>query len=130
MHDDLLNCATYSLGIVGTIKDLLFMINRKLFSVLEARLVETVQVGEMDSQPHQAAFTERFFDTKRQQTSSEIITDRVQMRRNRVGSTTEIEVMWDVKDVVEVLWEIGVSSVPDNRTPTIDSQIAQSPNYS
>jgi hypothetical protein len=103
VHDDLLNCATYSLGIIGTIKDLLFMINRKLFSVLEARLVETVQVGEMDSQPHQAAFTERFLDPKRQQTSSEIITDRVQMRRNRVGSTTEIEVMWDVKDVVEVL---------------------------
>lgn len=53
------------------------MVDCKLFSILEARLVVTVQVGEMDSEPHQATFAEGFLDSKRKQTSREIISDRV-----------------------------------------------------
>lgn len=79
------------------------MVDRELFSVFEARLVEPVQIGEMDSKPHQTAFTERFLDTKRQQTSSEIVTNRVQVRRNRIRSSTEIEIMRDIEGVIKVL---------------------------
>lgn len=98
---------THTQRIIRTIKDILFVLDRKLFTVPEARLVESVQVGEMNSKPHQTTLAKRLLDAEREQTSCEIVSNRVQMRWHRICSTSEIEVVGDVKDVVQILQDVS-----------------------
>lgn len=118
--------ATYIQRFIRALENLLFMVNRKLFSIPKARLVETVQVGEMDSKPHKATFAQWFLDPECEQASCEIVTDRVEMRRYRVGPASEVEVVGNVEYVVEILR--GVSGAHSSSTG--DSPNAQSPDYS
>ena len=95
--------ATYSQGVVCAVKDFLFMVDGKLFTVPEACLVESVQIGQMDAKPHETALAEWLFDTECEQAACKIVSDRIQMRRHGVGSASKVEVVGDVKDVVDKL---------------------------
>lgn len=107
---------TYTQWIIRTVKDFLFMVDCKLFTVPEARLVESVQVGEMDPEPHETALAEWLLDTECEQSSSEIVADGVQMRRHGIGTTSEIEVVRDVEHVVQILLKCQPRSYPFQET--------------
>jgi hypothetical protein len=77
----------------------------------------------MDSKPHQATFAQWFLDPECEQASCEIVADRVKMRRDGVGPASEVEVVRDVEDVVEVLRRVS----GDYLASANDSPNAQSP---
>lgn len=59
----------------------------------------------MNPEPHQATLAEGLFDAECEQPSGEIVSDRIQVWRNRVGSASEVEVVRDVEYVVDKLRE-------------------------
>lgn len=72
-------------------------------TLVEVSLVETVQVGKMDLHPPQTTLSERLGFLKEKQATRQVVTDVVQMRRERVGAASEIEVVREVDGLVEEL---------------------------
>ena len=90
-------------GLFGTVVHVGEMLVDESDSVVEAGLVETVQVGQVDLEPSETAFAERFRFCEFEQTTREIITDVVQMGREGVGTSTEIDVVGEVEGISEEL---------------------------
>ena len=74
-----------------------------LHTLVKASLVKPVQPGQMDLQPPQAGLAERLRLSEGQEPATEVIADVVQVRWNRVCPTTEIDVVWEVEGIIEIL---------------------------
>ena len=65
-------------------------------SVLEGQLVLTNFICEMNLQPVKTVLTERLTFSKLKQTSIDIGSHMIKMRRNRIHATTEVHVMREI----------------------------------
>ena len=90
-------------GLFGTVVYVSEMLVDESDSVVEAGLVETVQVGQVDFEPSKTAFAERFRFCEFEQATREVVADVVQMGREGVGAATEIDVVGEVEGVSEEL---------------------------
>ena len=54
------------------------------------------EVGDLDFQPEEPALAQRLATRERQQTATEIVSEVVQMRRNRVDAASEVEIHREV----------------------------------
>ena len=54
------------------------------------------EVGDLDLQPEEPALAQRLATRERQQTATEIVSEVVQMRRNRVDAASEVEIHREV----------------------------------
>jgi hypothetical protein len=76
---------------------------RKRLAFLEAGLVVADHVSKVDLQPHQTAGPERLLLAKSEETTAEIVADGAQVRRNWISAATEVDVVRQVKNIVDVL---------------------------
>ena len=85
---------------VGRIHDFFQILHSVSFPFIEARLVESSQIGEMNLQPPQSSFSQRFRLSEHQQPSTHVVSDVGKIGRDRVGSTSEIEVVREIESFV------------------------------
>ena len=90
-------------GLFGTVVHIGEVLVDESDSVVEAGLVEPVQVGQVDLEPSETAFAERFCFGEFEQATREVVADVVQMGREGVGAATEIDVVGEVEGVSEEL---------------------------
>lgn len=69
----------------------------KFYAVGEGGFVVTCDIGEMDLEPLETLFAEGFAFGEDQKTTREIISEMIQVGRNRVGATAEIDVVGKVE---------------------------------
>ena len=100
-------------GLFGTVVYLGEMLVDESDSVVEAGLVEPVQVGQVDLEPSETAFAERFRFCELEQATGEIVADVVQMGRKGVGTSTEIDVVGEVEGISEELNQRHKRSIAD-----------------
>lgn len=67
---------------------------------MEARsnpdLVVAVEIGDLDFEPEQTALAERFFAREGEQSAAEVVSQMVQMGRDRVHAASKIEIHREV----------------------------------
>ena len=88
---------THFKGALCAIVDIHQLIFNILHSLIEAALVKSAQVGQMDLQPPQATFTEGLSLGEEKESTRKIVTNVVQVRWDRVCSTTEVHVVGEVE---------------------------------
>jgi len=79
------------------------MVLNKLDSLVEAALVKSAQVGQMDLQPLQATFTKGPGLGEAKKPTRKIITDLVQVWWDWVCSTTKVHVVGEVEFICQEL---------------------------
>lgn len=94
---------THFEGALCAIVDIRQTILSKLYSLVEATLVISAQVRQMDFQPPQATLTEGLSFGEEEEATREIVTDVVQMWWNGVCSTTEVHIVGKVEFVTQEL---------------------------
>lgn len=80
----------YIKRLCGTVSNLCQMLHGPFFALIEASLVITENVGEMDFEPSQSAHAEGPLIGKLEQTATQVITDVVEIRRDWVRPTAEV----------------------------------------
>jgi hypothetical protein len=71
-----------------------------LRSLIERRLVETAQIGELDLQPAKAVLAQGARFGKLEQTTAKVVAEVVQMRRHRVHSPSKVEVEGKIYHII------------------------------
>lgn len=79
------------------------MVLNKLYSLIEATLVESAQVCQMDLQPPQTTLTKGLGLGEEEEPTRKIVTDVVQVWRDGVCSATEVHVVREVELVAQEL---------------------------
>lgn len=88
---------------LSAVIDLLQMVVHPGDTLVEAGLVVTVQVGQMDLQPAQSTLAQRLSLGKLQQPSTQIIANMVQIGRDGVSTSTEIDVVREIQGITNEL---------------------------
>ena len=94
---------THFKGALYAIVDIRQVVLYELYSLVEATLIETAQVGQMDLQPPQAAFTERLSLCEEKESTRKVVTDVVQVRWDGVRPATEVHVVREIELVTQEL---------------------------
>ena len=112
---------------LSTVEDIVQMVLRKLDTLIETSLIETIQASQMNLQPSQTRFSEWSSFRKSNQPSTKVITNMVEMRRDRVSATTEVDVVRKVERIVEKLRGMQWSSLNDAYSMKQYSLLSQFP---
>lgn len=72
-------------------------------TLVEGGFVVSVQVGQVNLEPAQAANSERLGLAEEEKATGEIVTDVVQMRWKGVCAATEVQVVWEVEGITDEL---------------------------
>lgn len=75
----------------------------KLNSLVEATFVVTIQVCQMDFQPTETTFSQRFLFAEFQKPTTQVISNVTEMRRKRVRASTEVNIVGEVYGVTQEL---------------------------
>ena len=89
--------------VCGTVEDVVEVLVDEDDTLVEASLVVTVQVGQVDLQPSETTFAERLALRELEETTTQIVIEMVQVGRNGVCASTEIDVVGQVYGVTKEL---------------------------
>jgi hypothetical protein len=94
---------TYLEWVLSAIINIIKVLMHKLHTLIEVSLVEAGQVSAMNLKPTETALAEGLSIGEEQQSARQIITNMVQVGRNRVCTATEVKVVWEVECIGQEL---------------------------
>jgi hypothetical protein len=72
-------------------------VHGKFFPLSELHLIETIKVGKMNLEPPQSPWTERLALMKQQQPTTQIVSEMIEVRRDRICPPAKVDTMWKVQ---------------------------------
>lgn len=87
------------------------MIIDELYTLVEAPFVETEQIGDVDLEPSETTFAQRLGVAEEEQSATKIITNVVEMRRDGVGTASEVKIVRQIEIVTKELKKVSTMRV-------------------
>ncbi len=86
-----------------TLHNLFHMIIHPLDTFIKHGFVVTIQVGQMDLDPAKPAQTKGLCVRELEQATGKVISDVIEVRWDRIGATSEVEIMREVERIAQEL---------------------------
>lgn len=89
--------------VLRAVVDFVQTLMNPFYSLVKVGLVEAVETSQVDLEPPQSSLAERLRLREHEEATTEVITDMAEMGRQRVCTSTEVDVVWEIDVIAQEL---------------------------